>query len=115
MEHRWGQRATLFLPVRLAWTKANSPAVMIDASASGALVRGNFRVTRGTSVTVQIGSKRVAAWIVRVAPEAVGVEWQDFAPPAVLALFQMERALARAGEAAAQPLKAVLARTSSEV
>jgi hypothetical protein len=96
MEHRWGKRVAMRLPVELSG--GSRPAIlgsMENLSASGAFVR-----TRGASlprgpVAVRLAgpaagrarTTRIPGYIVRVTEDGVGLEWRQFAPSPVRELL----------------------------
>lgn len=92
LEHRLGGRFIVSTPTRLLSGRSELAALIVDASASGAFILGNFCLPRWSVIQVQVDSERIAAWVVRVTAEGIGVEWWDFAPPAVLARIRNESA-----------------------
>jgi hypothetical protein len=115
MEHRWGERFPVALAVRLSYVappallgipsavlRLHSGATTIlesrltNASVSGALLNTDvrlpvfchvvleFEVARRSGVTRQ----RVPAYVVRHAPDGLGVEWQEFAPRPIVNLLE---------------------------
>jgi hypothetical protein len=92
MEHRWGKRSALDVAVRL---RRGSGAVdtgrIANASLSGVFVRTTTRLPVFTRVLVELdGSgarqsapERIPAYVVRAAPDGLGLEWSEFAPSAV--------------------------------
>jgi hypothetical protein len=98
MEHRWGKRSTLDLGVRLPLgSGAVDTGRIANASLSGAFLRTTRRLPAFTRVVVEFegGSSRqsaprcVPAYVVRTAPDGLGLEWYEFAPPAVAALLSV--------------------------
>jgi hypothetical protein len=97
MEHRWGSRSALDTEVRLRLICGAADAGRIkNASLSGALVRTARRLPVFARVLVEFerGSTRgrerecVPAYVVRAAPDGVGLEWSEFAPPAIATLLE---------------------------
>jgi hypothetical protein len=96
MEHRWGKRSAFDIGVRL---RLGSGAVdtgrLVNASLSGAFVRTGHCLPAFTRVVVELDSgaarqsppQRIPAYVVRVAPDGVGLEWSEFAPPAIATLL----------------------------
>jgi hypothetical protein len=96
MEHRWGKRSALDIGVRL---RLGSGAVdtgrLVNASLSGAFVRTSHCLPAFSRVVVELDSgaarqsapQRIPAYVVRVAPDGVGLEWSEFAPPAIATLL----------------------------
>jgi hypothetical protein len=96
MEHRWGKRAVMGIGVRLhLCSGAVDTARVANASLSGAFVRIARRLPAFTRVVVELdgGSarqsapQRIPAYVVRTAPDGLGLEWSEFAPPAIAALL----------------------------
>jgi hypothetical protein len=96
MEHRWGKRSALDIGVRL---RLGSGAVdtgrLVNASLSGAFVRTGHCLPAFTRVVVELESgaarqsapQRTPAYVVRVAPDGLGLEWSEFAPPTIATLL----------------------------
>jgi PilZ domain len=92
MEHRMGQRLPTHESISLRIGDAQSvSAVMTDMSVSGAFVRSERQPGLLSTVWVGlqkgVGDRRsksvVSAQVVRQSPDGFGIEWADFAPPAV--------------------------------
>jgi hypothetical protein len=97
MEHRWGQRVKLNVPVHLATPSgAGSPARLRDASISGGFLETGLELPVGAKVSVVLlvgsGTARraveVPACVTRKAAGGVGIEWRDMASPPILALLR---------------------------
>lgn len=96
MEHRWGVRQMLEVGVKL-YVQPDRPLSgrLLNASSSGGYVTTSVTVPIMTRVDVTIGCDnsqrgglhRIAGYVVRADARGVGIEWQDFAPPPVLALI----------------------------
>jgi len=102
MEHRWGQRVTLEIPVTLAVAgRTLGRGVVRNASISGALIETALELPVFSNLVVSLPSHgesapRTAdlhACLVRRAPAGFAVEWRDMACPAIVAL--LERATGR--------------------
>jgi len=96
MEHRWGKRSALDIPVRLRLRSGAVDAGRIaNASLSGVFVRTPARLPVFTHVLVELevgGAQQsrphcIPAYVVRAAPDGVGLEWSEFAPPAIATLL----------------------------
>lgn len=96
MEHRWGKRSALDIGIRLHLRSGDlDTARMTNASLSGAFVTTTRRLPAFTRVVVEIPAasvsrgapRRVPAYVVRTAPDGLGLEWQEFAPPAITSLL----------------------------
>jgi hypothetical protein len=97
MEHRWGQRVTLEVPVRLYLDDAAlGRGLMRNVSISGALIETSLEIPVFTNIVVALASieksgpriHELAASVVRSLPTGLGVEWRDMACPAVVALME---------------------------
>ena len=89
MEHRWGTRAPCQFPVDLRRPDLGAAGGYIEnISVSGALIRTDRTLPPMTQLDVMIGGERIPAWIVRRLPGAIGVEWCELAPRAVVALLR---------------------------
>lgn len=96
MEHRWGIRRKLDVGVILQ-VRPSLPIFgrLLNASSSGAYVATSATLPIMTRVHVSLGwdrfqhgaSHHIAAYVVRKDARGIGIEWQRFAPPAVLALI----------------------------
>ena len=97
MEHRWGERFPLNLTVRL---NAGSTLVLglrlSNLSVSGGLVDTDVRLPVFSHVVVEFDvlgnsgplKQRVPAYVVRHGPDGIGLEWQEFAPRAIVGLLE---------------------------
>ena len=106
MEHRWGQRVTLEIPVTLAVAgRTLGRGVVRNASISGALIETALELPVFSNLVVSLPSHgesapRTAdlhACLVRRAPAGFAVEWRDMACPSIVAL--LERATGRRSDA----------------
>jgi hypothetical protein len=90
MEHRWGQRVTFEIPVRLLVDgRALGRGVLRNASVSGALIETALELPVFSNLVVSIPSgAELAASIVRCAPGRFAVEWRDMACPSIVALLE---------------------------
>ncbi len=99
MEHRWGKRVILSVAVRLRTRAGHAiPGRIENASLSGAFVRTSPDLPPYAHVLLEIEgtpvkSQPIDAYVVRVTPEGLGLEWAEFAPPAIATL--LARASAR--------------------
>ena len=94
MEHRWGRRFPLNAAVKLRLrTGAVVAGRIANASISGAFVNAASGLPIYTYVLLdldsdgarQSGPECIPAYVVRVALDGVGLEWGEFAPPAIVA------------------------------
>lgn len=98
MEHRWGERVAVSLSVELCYGSAAPVAGSLEnVSASGAFVRTRGRRPPRGPVEVTFAELGLAygpavqlpAFVVRETAAGVGIEWCEFAPPAVRELISM--------------------------
>src|SRR3974390_1011347 len=95
MEHRWGARTEISVPVRLyAGARRISEGRIVDLSLSGAFIATRAPVavfTRLELVADELPLSaqpcRIPAYVVRQSEEGVGLEWCDFAPAPFRALL----------------------------
>jgi hypothetical protein len=96
MEHRWGKRSVLDIGIQLhLGSGAVDTARITNASLSGAFVNTTRRLPAFTRVVVEVPAasvsrgapRRVPAYVVRTGPDGLGLEWQEFAPPAITSLL----------------------------
>ena len=80
MEHRWGERMPARATVRVHCAKWDAAGQIRDASLSGAFVHTRLQVAAWTHVEVELSGARIAAFVVRVATDGLGIEWSEFAP-----------------------------------
>ena len=98
MEHRWGRRIALTIPVSLAMG-GGKPLLgeMLNVSISGAFVQTPRAIPLGTQLEVEViprhdhvgrNLERVAAHVTRCGGDGVGIEWCDLAPRSVRVLLE---------------------------
>jgi len=97
MEHRWGQRVRVDIPVRLEVSPATIVAGRIlDLSVSGAWISGELEQHLSAEIAVVFeplaGSSaphlhRIPAFVTRARLEGIGVEWRELAPPLINSLL----------------------------
>jgi PilZ domain len=97
MEHRWGQRLSVDLAVRIAGRPYNvRSARLADLSASGAYIKvhADLRPLSRVQIAIALPHKltrptpMVAAYVVRRCKDGIGVEWCEYAPQPVLELLR---------------------------
>ena len=92
MEHRWGERLTVDVPVKLRCGRSPVLAAnLCDLSISGALVATDGTLPLAARIEVELAGSDVAAWVVRRDPGRVALEWCELAPQPVVALAQQVR------------------------
>lgn len=97
MEHRWGERLRVNLPVHVS-THAFSQwdGKLTDISVSGAHLRGDVELRPLTRVEVAVVLPQVSkyhshpmpAYVVRRHSDGYGIEWCEFAPLPVTVLLR---------------------------
>ncbi len=96
MEHRWGRRIAVDMPIRIA--VAGSPCKagrLSNLSITGALIKADFRLRVLSLVIIVIDSSkdsdasRIAGYVARLDRHGMGVEWCAIAAPAVIDLVRM--------------------------
>lgn len=90
MEHRWGQRVAIDVPVRVAvGGRALGRGLLRNASVSGALIETALELPVFSNLVLSIPAVGdLAASIVRCEPGRFAVEWRDMACPLVVALLE---------------------------
>jgi hypothetical protein len=97
MEHRWGGRSKLNIPVQVdCGSRGIVLGVLRDASASGAFLCTGAQLPLLANVHVEFVSPRgeqhaVEAQVVRRAPDGFGLEWMELAPRGVIDLLSAGR------------------------
>ena len=96
MEHRWGQRIRVDIPVRLeAPPLLIGSARILNLSVSGAWIRCEFEQHSAAEIEVVFElqaasgehSHRIPAFVARSRAEGIGVEWRELAPPLISVLL----------------------------
>ena len=98
MEHRWGERLQVDFPVRVTALRFSvRGGRLADLSVSGALIRADLDARLLSRVQVAIilplwskhESPLVEAYVARKHKNGFGIEWCEFAPPAVSELLRI--------------------------
>jgi hypothetical protein len=96
VEHRWGRRISLEVPVRILVDVGEAVMGQIEnISISGAFVRTARAVPGWVRLEVEMGRpgepgrepERVVAYVTRRTKHGVGIEWDELAPSAVRELL----------------------------
>jgi PilZ domain-containing protein len=101
MEHRWGERFKVDIPVQVSVPPlVIGTGRVLDVSISGAWISGKFDLPSLARAFVvfdlalfgQHEPMPIACYVARVRPEGIGVEWRELAPQIVsdLILFTTE-------------------------
>jgi hypothetical protein len=116
LEHRWGKRVRLHLPVTLYFGTQTAEGCIEDLSSSGAFVATQGRIARWAPLEVELevnpsgeaGASGMAAYVVRIARHGVGIEWCEHAPAPIRTLLSTATQLAArsaiTGRASLEPL-----------
>ena len=102
LEHRWGERFQLDLPVQLAVnTVSGIDARLKNLSLSGALIEADFALRIHTVIEIKLPlplplplplsaqpATVVKAYVIRKFNDKVGIEWRDFAPHPIKELLR---------------------------
>jgi hypothetical protein len=93
MEHRWGERMTVDLAVRLRSPVGGiAMGQMVDVSRSGAFIRTELGLEFAVRIDILLSSDEVPAFVVRNASDGVGVEWCGAVPDVITALVRPSKA-----------------------
>jgi hypothetical protein len=96
MEHRWGERVGLDLPVRItAHPFSVRHGRLINLSVSGAMIKADYdlRVLSRIQVVIEMPHRTrseapsVAAYVTRSTKAGIGIEWCEFSPVVVSELL----------------------------
>jgi hypothetical protein len=97
MEHRWGERVGVDIPVRItAHHFSVRPGRLANLSVSGAFIKAAFELRLLSRVQIAIElphrakheAPTVAAYVARKFKDGIGIEWCEFAPAAISRLLQ---------------------------
>jgi len=95
IEHRWGRRFRVNIPVRAAVSSSEIECRLRNLSLSGALMKSehDFRLNTLIEIIISLpllaeGRAKVKAHVTRKLNEGVAIEWCEFAPHAVKELLR---------------------------
>ena len=97
MEHRWGERVGVDIPVRVtAHPFVVRAGRLSNLSVSGAFIKADFdlRLLSRIHVAIELPQRSkheaptVTAYVARKFKDGIGIEWCEFAPPAINQLLQ---------------------------
>jgi len=98
MEHRWGQRIVVDMPVQMTASDAprSRSAQLINLSMTGAFLKGEFMPRRLSRVQIFFGAVRdaqgeamgIAAYVTRNHRYGIGVEWSELGSSAVIDMLR---------------------------
>ncbi|MDE2295674.1 MAG: PilZ domain-containing protein [Gammaproteobacteria bacterium] len=96
MEHRWGSRKEVSLPVEMRRPGMEPLRARIeDLSLSGAKLRLPAPLPTLARWDVRIGEHVVPAWVVRRTANGVGLEWCEFAPAVIATILRAPTGMRR--------------------
>jgi len=90
MEHRWGQRVTVEVPVRLeVGGRPLGRGILRNASISGALIESALELPVFSNLVVSIPAVGdLPASIVRCTAGRLAIEWRDMGCPSIVTLLE---------------------------
>jgi hypothetical protein len=98
MEHRWGQRIVVDMPIQLiaADKSLTRSAQLANLSITGGFVKADFRprllsrvqVVFASALSPPAGALSIDAYIARNSRHGIGVEWCELASPTVTDLLR---------------------------
>jgi hypothetical protein len=97
MEHRWGERVSVDIPIKLtARPFAGRPGRLVDVSMSGAFVMAplDARPLSRIHVVIELPARFrratpvLSAYIARRAADGFGIEWCEFGPQPIVELIR---------------------------
>src|SRR5579862_4710748 len=97
MEHRWGERFAVELAVRVAARPFSvRPGRLVNLSLSGAAVEIGFELRVLSRVQLALvmphrfthATPVISAYVARLTPRGIGLEWCEFAPRPVVELLR---------------------------
>jgi hypothetical protein len=101
MEHRWGERVGVDIPVRITGHPFTVRAGRLyNLSVSGAFIRADVDVRPLSRILVAIDlpyrpkndAPMIPAFVTRKLKDGIGIEWCEFKPPAINRLLQSSTA-----------------------
>jgi hypothetical protein len=97
MEHRWGTRIGVHIPVRVTAPHVSTASIgrLTNLSLSGAFITGfwlrplaRIQVSVEWPLPLQPALEKLPAFVARVCEEGAGIMWCEFAPRAVVELLR---------------------------
>ena len=98
MEHRWGQRIAMDVPVRFTWTGSSLVSIgrLVNVSLSGGFLAIHSELRPLSRIEISLDSPlrtrrptpAVEAYVARSSATGVGLEWCTFAHPTVVELLR---------------------------
>jgi hypothetical protein len=112
MEHRWGQRVRIEMPIRLTGRSFEQTAAkLVDVSLSGAfvVVDRDIRILCQIQVALNVphilapNTMSLNAHVIRKEPQGIGIEWASLAPASYATLLRMASLWREEDRARAEP------------
>jgi len=98
MEHRWGRRVAVDIPIQVTSEDMlfMREAHLANLSITGAMIRADFRprllsrvqIVFGSSTSPQPDAPSIAAYVARNNRHGIGIEWCELASPIVTGLLR---------------------------
>ncbi len=89
MEHRWGNRVSVDVPVGLRCrASAEAEARIVNISRSGALIRTHLSLTVLARVDIHLNGHAISSFVTRVESAGIGVEWCEPSPKILRIVFE---------------------------
>jgi hypothetical protein len=81
MEHRWGERVSVDIPILLRrHARRSAEARIANISQSGALIRTNLPLPLMGRVDIHVNGHALSSFVTRIESSGVGVEWCELSP-----------------------------------
>jgi hypothetical protein len=97
MEHRWGERSAVHVPIRLisAYPQVIGIGRMTNVSLSGGFIAdfdlrlfSLVQVVLESTLQLEHDGEIISGYVTRVCDQGIGVEWCEFGPPAIIELLR---------------------------
>jgi hypothetical protein len=97
MEHRWGERIAVDIPVRIAGRAFSClPGTLVNLSVSGAAIEGDFGFKPLVRIEVLLdlphrlrsAAPSLHAYVARRGKDDIGIEWCEYSPEIVNCLLR---------------------------
>jgi PilZ domain len=113
MEHRWGERIAIDIPIRLTLTRSKVVGIgrLTNLSLSGGLISSAVELRVLSHIHIALRGPRlpksealnIAAFVSRRGEHEFGIEWLEFAPPAIAEIVRMTTLRSKARVPQAMP------------
>jgi hypothetical protein len=93
MEHRWGERVSVDIPILLRrHARRSAEARIANISQSGALIRTNLPLPLLGRVDIHVNGHTLSSFVTRIESSSVGVEWCESSPKLLKIALHAQRA-----------------------